>query len=263
MTGSDHRPLIGLILAGGRSSRMGSNKAELIHPDGRTLARRTFDLLQEAGCESIVISLRHQQEPPAGFTGIASPVIARDPVGASEGPLSGLLASMRLRPEADWLVLACDLPRLDVTTLRNLISSKRHDEPFLSYRSEFDDLPEPLCALYGEGSTGRARWIFWSRHHRKASVVRAKFSSAPAAGCWNRFPQKPSTTPTPRPNGKEPSNHEPNLSHPMVRSALGTSWNSSGNHPTRRNHAGRTLPPVGGNPSSRPCHVRPTRRGER
>ena len=152
MTGSDHRPLIGLILAGGRSSRMGSNKAELIHPDGRTLARRTFDLLQEAGCESIVISLRHQQEPPAGFTGIASPVIARDPVGASEGPLSGLLASMRLRPEADWLVLACDLPRLDVTTLRNLISSKRHDEPFLSYRSEFDDLPEPLCALYGEGS---------------------------------------------------------------------------------------------------------------
>lgn len=152
MTISEPRPLIGLVLAGGRSSRMGTDKAALVHPDGRTLARRTFDLLEEAGCKSTVISLRHDQELPGGFTGIVSPAISRDPEGASDGPLSGLLSSMRLHPDADWLVLACDLPRLDVATLRNLISSKRHDEPFLSYRSEFDGLPEPLCALYGEGS---------------------------------------------------------------------------------------------------------------
>jgi molybdopterin-guanine dinucleotide biosynthesis protein A len=146
------RELMGLVLAGGRSVRMGTDKANLVHPDGRTLARRTYDLLEEAGCESVVISLRYDQEIPAGFSGITGPVIARDPEGSSEGPLSGLLSSMRLHPDANWLVLACDLPRLDAATLKNLISSKRHDEPFLSYRSEFDGLPEPLCALYGEGS---------------------------------------------------------------------------------------------------------------
>jgi molybdopterin-guanine dinucleotide biosynthesis protein A len=59
-----------------------------------------------------------------------------------------MLASMRLRPDADWLVIACDLPRLDVATLTHLVSSKLPDELFLSYRSEFDGLPEPLCALY-------------------------------------------------------------------------------------------------------------------
>jgi molybdopterin-guanine dinucleotide biosynthesis protein A len=131
---------------------MGADKASLVHPDGRTLARRTFDLLGESGCGSVLISLRNDQEMPDGFSGIQAPAIARDPEGASQGPLSGLLASMRLKPEADWLVLACDLPRLDITTLRNLISSKRINEPFLSYRSEFDGLPEPLCALYGEGA---------------------------------------------------------------------------------------------------------------
>lgn len=144
------RPLIGLVLAGGRSSRMGTDKAALVHPDGRTLARRTFDLLHESGCDEVMISLRHDQEIPAGFE--IAPAIARDSQGVSEGPLSGLLSSMRLHPDADWLVLACDLPRLDVKTLTALVFSKQHDEPFLSYRSEFDGLPEPLCALYGEGS---------------------------------------------------------------------------------------------------------------
>jgi molybdopterin-guanine dinucleotide biosynthesis protein A len=142
------RPLCGLVLAGGRSTRMGTDKAALVHPDGRTLARRCHDLLAEAGCGTVVLSLRWDQEIPPGFADTADVAIARDPEGGSEGPLAGMLASMRLNPAADWLVLACDLPRLDVATLSHLISSKRPDEPFLSYRSEFDGLPEPLCALY-------------------------------------------------------------------------------------------------------------------
>jgi molybdopterin-guanine dinucleotide biosynthesis protein A len=140
--------LCGLVLAGGRSSRMGRDKAALIHPDGRHLARRCYDLLHEAGCETIVLSLRHDQEIPPGFEDIENVVIARDPEGASNGPIAGMAAGIRLRPDADWLVLACDLPRLDAATLSHLVASKRPGEKFLSYRSEFDNLPEPLCALY-------------------------------------------------------------------------------------------------------------------
>lgn len=140
--------LCGLVLAGGRSSRMGTDKAALVHPDGRTLARRGHDLLAEAGCQTVALSLRHDQELPPGFADLPHVMLVRDPEGLSQGPLGGMLAAMRLRPEADWLMLACDLPRLDLATLRQLVSSKRPDEPFLSYRSEFDNLPEPLCALY-------------------------------------------------------------------------------------------------------------------
>jgi molybdopterin-guanine dinucleotide biosynthesis protein A len=142
------RPLHGLVLAGGRSTRMGTDKAALVHPDGRPLARRTFDLLVEAGCAEVTLSLRHDQSMPTGFENRAQIAVVRDPEGQSAGPLAGIVAAMSLHPDADWLVLACDLPRLDLATLRHLIASKRPDETFLSYRSEFDGLPEPLCALY-------------------------------------------------------------------------------------------------------------------
>ena len=58
-------------------------------------------------------------------------------------------------------------------SLRNLISSKRAEEPFLSYRSEFDGLPEPLCALYGENSLDLS-----SSEFRRNLVVRGADLSA-------------------------------------------------------------------------------------
>jgi cyclic pyranopterin phosphate synthase len=150
---TDPKPVLhGLVLAGGRSARMGSDKAALVHPDGRPLARRTYDLLAEAGCATVVLSLRHDQALPPGFSDLENVAIARDPEGASQGPLAGMIAAMRQAPTADWLVLACDLPRLDLGTLTHLVASKRRDEALLAYSSEFDDLPEPLCALYAAGS---------------------------------------------------------------------------------------------------------------
>ncbi len=146
---SSKKRLCGLVLAGGRSIRMGLDKAELIHPDGRPLARRCYDLLCQAGCETVVISLRHEQPIPAGLDDLT---IVRDPAGGSFGPITGILAAMRLQPHADWLVVACDLPRLDGPTLTHLIHSQQVTDKFLAYRSEFDGLPEPLCALYAADS---------------------------------------------------------------------------------------------------------------
>lgn len=141
--------LCGLVLAGGRSSRMGTDKAALIHPDGRSLVTRSRDLLRDVGCGHVFISLRDDQEIPPGLDDVD---IVRDPEGAGAGPLTGILAAMRQRPDVDWLVIACDLPRLDVETLVNLIRSKLPDEKFLAYGSESDGLPEPLCALYSHAA---------------------------------------------------------------------------------------------------------------
>jgi molybdenum cofactor guanylyltransferase len=142
------RTLHGLVLAGGRSSRMGTDKAVLVHPDGRTLARRCYDLLEKIGCETVMLSLRDDQEIPAGFSDVRDLKTVRDPEGVSVGPITGIVAAMEKQIDADWVVVACDLPRLDQETLFQLITSQRLDDPFLAYRSEFDGLPEPLCAIY-------------------------------------------------------------------------------------------------------------------
>ncbi len=139
----------GLVLAGGRSARMGQDKATLVHPDGRSLVRRTADLLREAGCAAVVLSLRHDQEIPAGMDDCE---IVRDPVGGSGGPLAGMVAGMATQSADDWLVVACDLPRLDVVTLSHLLESATANDTFLAYRSESDGLPEPLCALYSSAA---------------------------------------------------------------------------------------------------------------
>jgi len=156
MSGNTEKPLCGLVLAGGRSSRMGTDKASLLHPDGRTLGRRCHDLLHETGCSAVYLSLRADQAVPDGFEG-TTPDLLRDAVDGSSGPISGILAAMDARPDADWLVVACDLPRLDVATLKNLLDQRREGELFLAYRSEFDGLPEPLCSWYA--STARDVFI--------------------------------------------------------------------------------------------------------
>ncbi len=144
----------GLILAGGKSVRMGQEKAALVHPDGRTLARRGWDLLQTAGCESVVLSLRDQQAMPPGFEDVAAPTVVRDLADRGSGPLTAIISAMHAHPVADWIVIACDMPRLDVETLKNLIDSKKAGESFLAYRSSHQDAPEPLCAFYAGTTRG-------------------------------------------------------------------------------------------------------------
>jgi len=138
----------GLVLAGGKSLRMGQDKAALIHPDGRTLARRAWDLLHAAGCESVVLSLRENQPIPPGFEDVTAPAVVRDGPELRSGPLTGIVSAMQAYPAADWLVIACDMPRLDSQTLKNLLNARRAGEWFLAYRSASDGEPEPLCAFY-------------------------------------------------------------------------------------------------------------------
>jgi molybdopterin-guanine dinucleotide biosynthesis protein A len=131
---------------------MGTDKAALVHPDGRPLGRRTVDLLAAADCSKVLVSLRHDQPVPPEIPDSEETGIVRDPAGGSCGPLAGILAAMRLHPEAGWLVAACDLPRLDLATLRHLTASRLPDDMFLAFRSESDGLPEPLCAFYAAGA---------------------------------------------------------------------------------------------------------------
>jgi molybdopterin-guanine dinucleotide biosynthesis protein A len=64
------------------------------------------------------------------------------------GPVAGILSALESDPGANWLVIACDLPNVDDTTIAELIENASAEHAFTAYRSVRDDLPEPLCAIY-------------------------------------------------------------------------------------------------------------------
>lgn len=136
-------PLFGLVLAGGRSTRMQRDKATLEYRPGVTQLDAAMALLQGRVSRAF-ISVRADQAGDA--TRANHPQIVDR--GDVEGPIAGISAALAMHPEAAWLVLACDLPYLDARTLDVLIAARDPQRVATAFRSSHDGLPEPLCAIY-------------------------------------------------------------------------------------------------------------------
>ena len=144
-------PRYGLVLAGGRSTRMQRDKAALSY-HGTTELERAMQLL-EGLVERAFVSVRPDQTHDPVRARFAQ-IVDR---GASQGPISGILAAQQAHPQAAWLVLACDLPLLTRRTLEQLLLERRPQRQATAYRSSHDGLPEPLCAVYEPASAPTLR----------------------------------------------------------------------------------------------------------
>jgi molybdopterin-guanine dinucleotide biosynthesis protein A len=146
--------LFGLVLAGGRSIRMGSDKAALRYAGQPQLAR-AMELIAPLVARSFA-SVRPDQVHDPQRT--AYELIVDQHPGL--GPLAGIEAAQQAHPEAAWLVLACDLPFLSPAILRDLLARRDRGRLATAYRSQFDGKPEPLCAVYEPASRASLlRWI--------------------------------------------------------------------------------------------------------
>jgi molybdopterin-guanine dinucleotide biosynthesis protein A len=138
--------LYGLVLAGGESRRMGQDKALLMR-DGKSQLEHVATLLAEVTGRVFVSTRKEQcdEQERSQFDQIVDRY-------ENMGPIAGIMSAMDEYPEADWLVVACDLPNIDAATLQYLIENKSGTAPFTAFKSSHDDLPEPLCAIYAAGS---------------------------------------------------------------------------------------------------------------
>ncbi|MEX0331837.1 MAG: molybdenum cofactor guanylyltransferase [Puniceicoccaceae bacterium] len=141
---SDHVPLSALVLAGGKSRRMGMDKANLCYSDdGMPQWKRMTGILAPV-CQRACVSIRREQELDQFEEGDAEQVVDGP---ESKGPLSGILQAAALYPTSAWLVVACDLPLLEFPVIEHLLQH-RGDAQAVAYRSSHDGLPEPMCAIY-------------------------------------------------------------------------------------------------------------------
>ena len=136
-----------LILAGGKSSRMGEDKASLKIGD-QTLLNRTRDLLSEFTSE-IHLSVAHEAQDSA------SSLKQLPDLEPSPGPLGGLQAAFHHDPDSHWLLLAVDLPRITRDDLSQLVTSHDPQKDVTCFLNPLDDHPEPLCALYSPSASAK------------------------------------------------------------------------------------------------------------
>ena len=135
--------LYGLVLAGGRSTRMQRDKAAIAYHGQETQLESAMKLLAPRVARAFVSVRADQADDPVRS---AWPRIVDR--GDVEGPIAGISAALATHPEAAWLVLACDLPFLDAATLDALIAGRDLERDATAFRSSHDGLPEPLCAVY-------------------------------------------------------------------------------------------------------------------
>ena len=130
------------ILAGGQSSRMGSEKG-LLPFAGKPLVMRMARLIEFAGDAPVIIG------PPAKFGGMGFRVVADDKrgVGIGGGPLVGICTALRVATRGWNLIVACDLPFLTREWLEFLIA-RALNSPADVVIPLNERGYEPLCAMY-------------------------------------------------------------------------------------------------------------------
>jgi molybdopterin-guanine dinucleotide biosynthesis protein A/molybdopterin converting factor small subunit len=166
----------GLVLTGGKSSRMGTPKAELNH-HGEPEFVRCYKLLKTV-CDEVFLSTSEFWSPKADFDGA---VLLPDL--ESRGPLSGISAAFSREPNAAFIVLACDMPHFGKDALAQLCHERDASLQATCFALD-GKTPEPLCAIYEAGSAAAiqealAKDIRCARRVLDSMAIKRVFPSSP------------------------------------------------------------------------------------
>lgn len=137
------KPLYGLVLTGGKSSRMGEPKA-LINYKGVPHAQYIHDILAKY-CDRVFLSQKDQQWKGTSLETYPAMVDKYD------GPIGGMLSAFEAHPDVNWLIVACDLVHFNAMTVEKLLANSS-DKIATCYKNSEKGFPEPLCAFYTPGA---------------------------------------------------------------------------------------------------------------
>ncbi|MBS1597559.1 MAG: NTP transferase domain-containing protein [Bacteroidetes bacterium] len=143
--GKENSILNGLVLTGGKSSRMGFDKRS-IQWHGMEQQYYMAGLLKNF-CDDVYMSVKNEEQAKAivGYKTIVDTVTGLGPFGA-------ILSAFEFQPDAAWFVVACDLPLLDKETLEYLSKNRNRNAIATTFKSPFDGLPEPLITIWEPNS---------------------------------------------------------------------------------------------------------------
>lgn len=132
----------GIVLAGGRSRRMGTDKASLVL-GGVSMLQRSIDRLAPAVDELVLVGAPGRVLPSV-VTSLDVRLV-EDPV-EGEGPLVGIAAGLEACGGEAAVVVAVDMPFVEAALLRRLVERLSADHRWAVPIAE--DRPQPLCSAF-------------------------------------------------------------------------------------------------------------------
>jgi len=147
--------LAAFILAGGKSTRMGADKA-FVTLDGRTLLARALDLARSVTPDVRIVG------DPAKFVAFA-PVV--EDVFRGCGPLGGIHAALRASQTELNLILAVDVPFVSPALLEYLIKRARDSSATVTVAQAGGNW-QPLCAVYRRTFADAAEQSLRAGHYK-------------------------------------------------------------------------------------------------
>jgi molybdenum cofactor guanylyltransferase len=134
--------LYGVVVCGGRSSRMGFDKSTVVYYQ-KPQHEHVADLLSPL-CEKVFLSCNKEQFPVLQSD---YEKLADDTVFADSGPIAALLTAFKTFPGHDFLVAGCDYPFLTSDELSSFLQSIDKDLPSAAFYNE-QGFYEPLLGWY-------------------------------------------------------------------------------------------------------------------
>lgn len=136
--------LYGLVLCGGKSTRMGTDKG-LLSYQSNIWAKIAYKNLSSAGLKSYISVNQNQVDNYSAY--FDTHTLITDNV-AIEGPLKGVLSAHILHPNADWLITTADMPLLTFDIFTLLSKAYTSNENALCYVFENENFIEPFPGIY-------------------------------------------------------------------------------------------------------------------
>ena len=138
----DSKKVTGIILAGGRSSRMGIEKG-MVNFQGQPLIQYSIDVLKNY-CSRIIISTNSNAYYSLGY-----PV--QNDIVHEAGPMGGIYSSL-LHSKTDYnLILSCDTPFVTSFLLRKILENSEGYQVVIPLSRQ--GFPEPLIGFYHKNNT--------------------------------------------------------------------------------------------------------------
>lgn len=136
--------LLGVVLCGGKSERMGTDKG-LLTKEGKLWCNL---VVQNFVTLNIPYVVSVNQTQTANYKAFFSQNILIVDKQNGAGPLRGLLTIHQQFPQKNLLVLACDMIDMQIETVKYLINNytKQHNFDFYVYHN--GDFWEPFCGIY-------------------------------------------------------------------------------------------------------------------